>query len=375
MRKRTRLWAAGLAFALVATACGGDDEVADDVGATATADDATEATDPETVPEDDTEAAAEDLGPAVELTLGHPFPASHVIQAKVLDDWVQEVSDATGGTVDIEIVPGGGLGPPPAMYENTVAGAQDLGWALHGYTAGRFPLMQIVEMPFAFNSAEEATETLWDLYEEFPAFQDEYSDVHVVGLWTHDTGDLWTSSTQVTTMEDMSGLSLRAPGPIQQDLINELGGSPVGMPAPEIFDSMERGVIDGLLISNSGVDSFGLYDVIDFGVDCDCYVAAMFLVINQSTWDSLSPEQQAAVDALSGREFSLRAARAYDEDSDANQRKIEDAGIEMTEPSGDELTRWKDVGRAVADKWVQEREGAGQPGQAMYDRLLELTGQ
>lgn len=375
MRKRTRLWAAALAFALVATACGGDDEVPDDAGETPTAAETTEATDPETSTEEDTQVAAEDMGPPVELTLGHPFPASHVIQAKVLDDWVQEVSDATGGTVEIEIVPGGGLGPPPAMYENTVAGAQDLGWALHGYTAGRFPLMQIVEMPFAFNTAEEATSALWDLYDEFPAFQEEYSDVHVIGLWTHDTGDLWTSGTQVKTMEDMSGLSLRAPGPIQQDLINELGGSPVGMPAPEIYDSMERGVIDGLLISNSGVDSFGLYDVIDFGVDCDCYVAAMFLVANQSTWDSLSPEQQAAIDELSGREFSMRAAQAYDSDSEANQQKIDEAGIEMTELSGDELERWQEVGRRVAEKWVQEREDAGQPGQAMYDRLQELTAQ
>lgn len=375
MRKRSRLLVVAFALALVAAACSGDDEPADDAGATGTADDSTETADAQTSPEGDEETVAEDMGAPVELTLGHPFPASHVIQAEVLDDWVQEVSDATEGTVSIEIVPGGGLGPPPAMYENTVAGAQDLGWALNGYTPGRFPLTQIVEMPFAFDTAEGATETLWTLYEESPEFQEEYSDVKVLGLWTHDTGDLWTSGTQVTTMEDMSGLSLRAPGPIQQDLINQLGGSPVGMPAPEIFDSMERGVIDGLLISNSGIDSFSLYDVVDFGLDCNCYVAAMFLVLNQSTWDSLTPAQQAAVEELSGRDFSVRLARAYDADSEANQQKIEEAGIEMTELSGEELTRWEEVGRAVAEKWVQEREEAGQPGQAMYDRLLELTGQ
>lgn len=364
-----------LALALVVAACSGDDPAEDGDAAATPGDATTDSAAPETTPEDDGEAAGEDMGPAVELSLGHPFPGSHVIQAEVLDDWVQEVADATGGTVNIEIVPGGGLGPPDSMYENTVAGAQDMGWALHGYTPGRFPLMQIVEMPFAFDSAEEATETLWDLYEEFPEFKEEYSDVHVIGLWTHDTGDLWTKGTQVTTMEDMSGLSLRAPGPIQQNLINQLGGSPVGMPAPEIFDSIERGVIDGLLISNSGIDSFSLYDVVDFGLDCNCYVAAMFLTMNQSMWDSLSPEQQAAIDELSGREFSLRAARAYDADSEVNQQKIEDAGIEMTELTGDERERWEEVGRTVAESWIQEQEEAGQPGQAMYDLLLELTGQ
>lgn len=364
---------------LLGAACGGDDGPvssgsSDDGASTASAPAASDTGSATSSSETSDSEAAGEMGDEVDLTLGHPFPAAHVIQAQVLDDWAAEVAEATDGTVNIEIIPGGGLGPAPAMYENTVAGAQDLGWALHGYTAGRFPIMQIVEMPFAFDSATQATETLWDLYEEFPEFQEEYADVKVLAQWTHDTGDLWTAGTQVTTADDMGGLTLRAPGPLQQQLITELGGAPVAMPAPEIFDSIERGVIDGVMISNSGVDSFSLYDVLDFGVDCDCYVAAMFLTMNQSSWDALSPAQQEAIDGLSGRDLSLRAAGAYDEDSEANQSLIEEAGIELTALEGDELTRWEEAGQRVADSWIAARESEGVPGQQMYDRLLELTG-
>src|SRR5919106_2603919 len=131
-----------------------------------------------------------------------------------------------------------------------------MGWALHGYTPGRFPLTQVVELPFLFDSAVTGTETLWDLYEEFDALQDEYSDTHVVALWTHDVGDLFTTQQPVRSASDVSGLSIRTPAPMQNNRIEALGGSAVGMPAPELYDSLDRGVIDGLMIGHSGVPTF-----------------------------------------------------------------------------------------------------------------------
>jgi TRAP-type C4-dicarboxylate transport system substrate-binding protein len=370
LQKHLRSVTAVAALGLVLAACGGGDDdsaAPDDPTATSTTTDG--ATPTEATP------AEEITGPEVTLTLGHPFPASHPIQTGALEPFIEEVAEVTNGTVTIEVVPGGGLGPAPATYENTAIGAQDLGWALHGYTPGRFPLTEIVEMPFVFDSATEATEALWTLFEEFPELQAEYSDVHVLGLWTHDVGDLWTSGTQVTTADDVNGLTLRAPGPMQNELITQLGGSPVGMPAPEIFDALERGVIDGLMIANSGLESFNLYPVLDFGVQCNCYVAAQFLVVSQDAWDQLSPEQQAAVDEVGRRALSERAMAVYDDEYQLVADKLESEGIELTVLEGEELERWKEAGQAVAQAWIEAREAEGAPGRAMYDRLLELAGE
>ncbi|MDQ3475305.1 MAG: TRAP transporter substrate-binding protein [Actinomycetota bacterium] len=321
----------------------------------------------------ETDAGGEGMGPEVTLTLGHPFPASHPIQVAALEPFIEAVAEVTNGTVTIEIVPAGGLGPAPGTYENVVAGAQDLGWALQGYTPGRFPVTDLIEMPYTFTSATDATDALWDLYEEFPEFQEEYRDVHVLGLWTHDVGNLWTAGSQVTTIDDVPGLTLRAPGPVQNQLITELGGSPVGLPAPELHDSLERGVIDGLMIANSGLESFGLFDVLDYGIECLCYVAAQFLTINQGVWDSLSPEQQAAIDEIGGRTLSLQAAEAYDEEYQLVADKLAEEGIELTVLEGDELEQFEAAGDAVVQAWIAAREDEGVPGQAMYDRLTELA--
>jgi TRAP-type C4-dicarboxylate transport system substrate-binding protein len=314
------------------------------------------------------------MGPPVTLTLGHPFPASHLIQTGAMEPFIEQVAEATDGTVTIEVVPAAGLGPAPATYENTVIGAQDMGWALHGYTPGRFPLTGIIEMPFMFESATDATEALWTLYEEFPALQEEYSDVHVLALFTHDAGQLWTSGDPVTSADDVEGRTLRAPGPMQEQLITELGGSPVGLPSPELFDALERGVIEGLMIAHSGVDSFNLYDVLDHGLECNCYVAAQFLVASQDAWARLSPEQQEAIDEIAGRELSLRAAEVYDAEFEAVEEKLRDEGIEVTPLEGEAREQWHAAGDEVAQAWIDEHEAEGAPAQEMHDRLQEIAG-
>ncbi len=145
------------------------------------------------------------------------------------------------------------------------------------------------------------------------------------------------------------------------------------MPAPELYDSLERGVIEGLMIANSGLESFGLYEVLDYGIQCNCYVASQFLTMNQGAWDGLSPEQQAAIDEIAGRTLSLKAAAAYDEEYQFVADKLADEGIELTVLEGEELQRFQDAGDAVVEAWIAAAEDRGIPGQEMYDRLTELA--
>ncbi|MBW3666976.1 MAG: TRAP transporter substrate-binding protein [Actinobacteria bacterium] len=375
---RTSFWrliALVALLALIAASCATQDTTettgAEDAATTTEAEDAaatTEAEDDATT----TSAAEEmDFGDPVTLNLGHPFPAQHPIQVNALEPFAAAVNERTNGTVTIEFQPGGALAPPPATFENTVAGGQEMGWALQGYHAGVFPVTEIVEQPFQFTSAEQATQTLWALYDEFPALQEEYSDVQLLGLWTHDIGDIWTKDTQVQTMEDMQGLTMRFPTPIMGEVMEAMGASSVGMPAPEIFESLSTGVIDGLSIAVSGLESFQLYPELNYGTQCDCYVAAQYLVMNLDTWNSLTPDtQQVLLDA--GREFSMAASVTYDDAYAAISQKAVDEGIEIYELPPDELARWHEVGQQVTEEWIAEMEGRGVPAQEMFDRMQEI---
>ncbi|MFW6092149.1 MAG: TRAP transporter substrate-binding protein [Actinomycetota bacterium] len=365
--RRHRHVAVALSAALLLVACGGDDTEE------AAAPDGDDATEDEEMPAEEEEDAEEDMGEPVTLTLGHPFPAEHLIQVNMIEPWAEEVAEATDGTVTVEIHPGGALAAATDAYDNAASGAIDMGWALHGYTPGRFPLTDVVELPFQFDSAEQATNTLWDLYEEFPELQEEYGDVHVLALWTHDTGNFYTAD-QPVTEPDLSGLTLRAPGPIQTDVIEGMGGNAVGMPAPEIYDSLERGVIDGLVTADTAIESFTLHEVVGHATLMNFYVAGQFLVMNQDTWDSLSPAQQEAITAVSGREMSLVGATTYDEiHNEIIPRYESEWGIEVVEV--EDLGPWEEAVQPAIDNWISAQEESGMPGQELYDRVQEIVGE
>ncbi len=360
-------------IALLAAACGGDTTTETTEAETTTSTTSAETTTTTTEATTDTQPEM-DFGEPVTLSLGHPFPAQHPIQVGALEPYAQAVNEATNGTVTVEFNAGGSLAAAPATFENTVVGGQDLGWALQGYHSGVFPVTEIIEQPFQFETAQQATRTLWDLYDEFPQLQEEYGDVQLLGLWVHDIGDLWTKDRPVQTLEDVEGLTLRFPTRIMGQVIEAMGGSPVGMPAPQIFDSLSTGVIDGLMIAVSGLQSFQLYPELAYGTECDCYVAAQYLVMNKEAWDALTPDTQAVMLEL-GREMSLNAAQVYDAAYDSVSQIAIDEGIEKYVLPAEELARWQALGQSVTDAWIADREAEGVPAQAMYDRMQEIKAQ
>jgi TRAP-type C4-dicarboxylate transport system substrate-binding protein len=341
--------AAGLAGALLLASCGGD--------------------------ENGTTADPDGFGSPVTLTFGHPFPPTDPIQVNVWEPWVEEVQEATGGTVTIEIHAGGALAPAPQTYENVVAGAQDIGWTLPGYTPGRFPIVQIIEAPFAVPNGVAGTEIAWELWEEYPEFQAEYDDVKLLALWAMDTGDLFTREHRVETLEDLAGLTIRSPAPLQSQALEAMGASPVSMPGPDIYDAVERGVIDGYKLANSATRVFDLGPTTSYRTVCNCYTGAFVLVLNQQAWERLSPAQQQAIEEISGRDLALRVAAAHDAAAvEVAETYWPEHGVESIELSDAEFARWRAAVQPVYDQWIQEREAEGVPGQQMFDRVFGSAG-
>ena len=309
---------------------------------------------------------------SVTISFGHPFPPTHPVHVQVFEPWANEVLQATSGTVTIEFYPSRALSSRSEVYQNTADGGQGIGWALQGYSSGRFPAAEIVAMPFIFGSAVEATEVLWTLHDEFEAISNEYADVKLLGLWTHDVADLWLTADQASDAPDLSGLTVRGPTQLQVDVIETLGGNPVNLPVQEIRDALGQGDIDGVMIANSGLSSYDLYGVLDSGVQCNCYVSASFLAMNQDLWDSLSASQQRAIERLSGREVSLAAAKAYDAASRAVDERYPQEGINKIVLDDAQLAAWREATRSVVDEWIS-KHASDFPAREMYDRMLELA--
>ena len=131
MKHSKAFWRLGLLIAvmsLIAAACSPADTTDTTDTTEPAASSTTEAPEESTTTGDTgTTEPSMDFGDPVTLNLGHPFPAGHPIQVNALEPLAQAVNEATNGTVTIEFQPGGALAPPPATFENTVAGGQEMG--------------------------------------------------------------------------------------------------------------------------------------------------------------------------------------------------------------------------------------------------------
>jgi TRAP-type C4-dicarboxylate transport system substrate-binding protein len=311
---------------------------------------------------------------AAALIISHGFPARHVQQRLMLEPLKKELEAKSKGRIKVAIHPGGALAPAPATYENVVAGAFDIGWTLQGYTPGRFPLSGVVELPFLWSSAQEATRVFWQMFEELPAVRNEYRDVKVLATWTHDLGQIYTSSRAVRTLEDLRGLKIRAPGAVQVSMLRALGAVPVTMPAGEIYDALERGVVDGLVTGLSAIKGYRLDQVVKHATLANCYVAAMIVAMNQQSYKKLSSEDRALLDGLTGTRMAMLGAKNYDDEADDGMAALKKANANIYQLAPAEIERWKKATAQVSTEWIKEMESKGRPGKQVHDKLLSLIG-
>ena len=93
---------------------------------------------------------------AVDLTYSTFFPAPH-IQAILAAEWAKEVEKRTNGAVKVTVFAGGTLTPANQCYDGVVKGISDVGMSVLSYTAGRFPLMEVIDMPLGYKNGAQAT--------------------------------------------------------------------------------------------------------------------------------------------------------------------------------------------------------------------------
>lgn len=242
------------------------------------------------------------------------IPANHLTRTKIMDPWARQVEEATQGRVRIEFT-ATSLGAPQRQFDLVRDGVADLAMGVHGYTPDRFALPKLAELPFMGDSAEATSVALWRTHERFFAARNEYQGVRLLGLMTHGPGSIWSPKTPVRRVADFQGLKVRAGGGVQNDIVARLGAAVVSAPAPQTFEILSRGVADATLFTNDAVGSFGLGKLLRHHtrIPGGLFNSTFFVVVNEARWSSLSAQDRAAIERISGEAFARLAGRAWDD--------------------------------------------------------------
>jgi TRAP-type C4-dicarboxylate transport system substrate-binding protein len=281
----------------------------------------------------------------------------------------EQITEATGGSVTTTILPAP-LGPPAAHFDFAVNGVADITFGVQGYSPGRFKTTNLAELPFLGDSAEATSVAYWRVFEDTLAAAGEYDQVKVLGVFTHGPGEIFMKEADASSVDVIKGSKLRVGGGIVHEVATTLGAVPVEGPSSKAYELLSQGVADGILFPYESVNFFKLIPQLDTGISVPggLYNTSFYVVMNKAKWESLTDEQKAQIDSVTGEALARMAGQMWDR-ADAQGLAAMDGEITVTPATEAQMAAWTEALQPVIDAKLAEVGETGVDAKAAYEAL------
>ena len=290
--------------------------------------------------------------------------------------WMAKVEKESGGRIKFEGYPAMQLGGTPVqLYDQAKDGVVDVVWTLPGNTAGRFPRIEVFELPFMMTNAEATSKAYWEYVQTVAP--DEFKDTQVLALQVHGPGVIHTTDKPVKSVNDMRGLKLRAPTRQVTKLLGVLGATPVGMPLPQIPDALSKGTINGCVIPWEVVPSVKVHELTKYHAEFDpaggsLYTTTFVLAMNKAKYESLPPDLKKVIDANSGLATSAWLGKTQQGNDPKGRKEAVDRKNTIFTVSASEAQEFRRRSRQIEVEWMQDMTKRGFDGTKLMDTARSL---
>jgi len=312
----------------------------------------------------------------ITLRLHHFLPAVSNVHRHFLQPWAQKVAAESQNRLRIQIFPAMQLGgAPPQLYDQARDGVADIIWTLPGNTPGRFPKIEVFELPFVANRlAAPNAKATWEFYTQH--LRDEFREVHPITVWSHDAGVIHANK-EVRRLEDLRGLKLRFPTRQAGEGLRALGAAPIGMPVPQVPEAVSQRVIDGAVVPWEVVPSIRLQELVRHHTEIPgsptFYTTTFILAMNPARYAGLPAELKQVLDANSGMMAAEMAAKVWDEQGPQVRSTVERRrDNQIVQIDDAEKERWVAACRPVTEAWVAGSRERGFDGAALLEAARAL---
>ena len=302
----------------------------------------------------------------IQLTYSNFFPPTH-IQSILAQEWCDEVEKRTDGKIVVQYFPSQTLTKAKQNYDGVVSGLSDIGLCLFAYTRGRFPVMEAVDLPLGYTSGAQATKVVNEVFNELNP--KELSDTEVMFLHAHGPGLLHTKGKAVRNMNDVKGLKFRGHG-TSALVVNALGGTPVSMPMPELYQSLLKGIVEGALYPMEVNKGWKMGEVVDYVTNSHsiAYTSSFYVVMNKQKWASIPADLQKIIRQIN-QEFIPKHGAAWNKSDTDGLEYFKSLGHEAIDLSDAESNKWKEAITPVIDQYIKKMNDNGFDGK----KIVELV--
>lgn len=305
---------------------------------------------------------------AAELRLSHQWSTKDV-RHKVAQIVADEVA-AANVDLEIKIFPSKSLFKPREQYKPLSRGQLDMTVFPLSYAGGQQPAFNLTLMPGLVKNHDHAARLNESPFME--ALEAKMADDDVMVL-VHGylAGGFVGKDKCITSPDDVKGLQTRAAGKAFEQMLAGAGASIASMASSEIYNAMQTGVLQAANTSSSSFVSYRIFEQVK------CYtpaadVALWFMyqpmLMNKSTFEGLSADQQAAIKAGAAKAEAYYLEEAKKQDA-ASVDAYKAAGVEIATMTPAEFEAW----RAIAQETSYAKFVAEVPdGQALLDMALAV---
>lgn len=312
-------------------------------------------------------------GEPIELSLAslltEPNPASQVVLW-----WAERVQELTAGQVTVEPFFAGSLVPAGEIMPAVADGRVALGHTTVAFHPAEFPLAQVVSLPFTAYDGEAQLKAFNELYRSNDAFRGEFDaqGIRVLFFGSIDRA-LLGSTTPIDSIDDLRGVSIRAIGNIS-DTFAAAGADPVGVAPAEIYESVQRGLLDAWgSYPIEGAAELGLHEVGPIIRDPGTGLYSnMMVIVNEQVWQSWPQNVRDAMEQAAA-ELEDEYAVIYERGTSAACEKVVSSGAEVAAWSDQEVQRFAALlGDSITERWIERSESAGAPAREFLGEYREL---
>jgi TRAP-type transport system periplasmic protein len=304
-------------------------------------------------------AAAFPAAGQVVLTASSWLGPAHTL-SETQKEWCGLLEQKTAGKAKCNILPRA-VSAPPGTLDAVRNGLADISFTVHGYTPGRFVTTQIAEFPFLGDNSEPVSVAFQRHYARNPAMQAEHQGVKVITVFTHGPGIVFNTKRPVSKVEDLSGLKWRVGGGMVNEISKALGMNVTLKPAPESYELLSTGVMDGTLFPAESVESFKIDKVVKYGTQFPggLYNTSFVFMMNQAKYDSLPPDVKKVVDELSGEMAARLFGKGWDKVDRRGMAFMQAAGVQMIKADKSFVAAVTDKTAGLVNNWAKAAEAKG----------------
>ncbi len=295
--------------------------------------------------------AAHAVEPIV-LKYGSPVPAKSWPNARAVYPWTKAVEKDSGGLLKFQVFVGGAVVNERNVYDRTRAGVVDCMYGAIGHLEGTFKKALVPELPFEVTSTLDASLAAWGIYKD-GVDADEFSDVKVLALFVYNPSGLH-SNRQIRTVDDMQGIKLAVLSRGSAEELKLLGGTPITMVPGDFYESINRGLVSGVVLGWTGTQTFKTYELTKYDLDVPFGNNPGAMLMNKRSYERLPEKAKKAIDENAGESYSRLMGKLSDT-VEAESRKFtcKLKGHSCSTLSDEQSVRWKKLLAPITAEWVK----------------------